>query len=145
MRRQTWSKGQWSLKRWEVIRDFKVKNSLFIDIVGDFGKKGQKLFKITLLWNSEVTENYETHQRIYWWLLFPCHRHFSFTEKTIFPFPFTSNETWSWWQFSFRFWTRWNSIWFEIDTRAPSFCPTCFRPTFFVQSISSNPGRLALG
>ena len=26
--------------------------------------------------------------------------------------------------------------------RAPSFRPTCFRPTFFVQSISSNPIRL---
>ena len=26
--------------------------------------------------------------------------------------------------------------------RAPSFRPTCFRPTFFVHSISSNPIRL---
>ena len=38
----------------------------------------------------------------------------SHTEKTIFPFPFTSNGMWSWWQFSFRFWTKWNSIWFRI-------------------------------
>ena len=27
----------------------------------------------------------------------------SFTEKTIFPFPFTLNGIWSWWQFPFRF------------------------------------------
>ena len=26
-----------------------------------------------------------------------------YTEKTIFPFPFTLNGIWSWWQFSFRF------------------------------------------
>ena len=29
-------------------------------------------------------------------------RHF-YIEKTIFPFPFTLNGIWSWWQFSFRF------------------------------------------
>ena len=29
-----------------------------------------------------------------------------------------------------------------MKNRAPSFRPTCFRPTFFVQSISSNPIRL---
>ena len=29
-----------------------------------------------------------------------------YTEKTIFPFPFTLNGILSWWQFSFRFWTK---------------------------------------
>ena len=38
---------------------------------------------------------------------------FSHTEKTMFPF--TLNGIWSWWQFSFRFWTRWNFIWFRIS------------------------------
>jgi len=37
----------------------------------------------------------------------------SCTEKTIFPFPFTLHMIWSWWQFSFRFWTKLNSIWFR--------------------------------
>ena len=31
-----------------------------------------------------------------------------------------------------------------IGTRAPIFLPTCFRPKFFVQPISSNPIRLGL-
>ena len=35
------------------------------------------------------------------------------TEKTILPIPFTLNGIWSWWQFSFRFWIKWNSIWFR--------------------------------
>ena len=32
------------------------------------------------------------------------------TEKTMFPFPFKSTGIWLWWQFSFRFWTKWNFI-----------------------------------
>ena len=39
-----------------------------------------------------------------------------YTEKTIFPSPFTLNGIWSWWQFSFRFWTKWKSIWFKIGS-----------------------------
>ena len=34
---------------------------------------------------------------------------------TIFLFPFKLNGIWSWWQYSFRFWTKWNSIWFKIE------------------------------
>ena len=41
-----------------------------------------------------------------------CH-----TDKIIFPFPFTLNGIWSWWQFSFRFWTKWNSIWLRIERK----------------------------
>ena len=37
--------------------------------------------------------------------------------KTIFPFPFKLNGIWSWWQFSFRFWTKWISIWFKIERK----------------------------
>ena len=29
-------------------------------------------------------------------------------------FAFTFNGIWSWGEFSFRFWTKWNSIWFKI-------------------------------
>ena len=36
-----------------------------------------------------------------------------YIEKTIFPIPLILNGIWSWWQFSFRFWTKWNSIWFR--------------------------------
>ena len=43
---------------------------------------------------------------------FPAH-----TAKTIFPFPFTLNGVWSWWQFSFRLWTKWSSIWFKIERK----------------------------
>ena len=32
----------------------------------------------------------------------------------MFAFPFTLNGIWSWWQVSFRFWTKWNYIWFKI-------------------------------
>ena len=32
----------------------------------------------------------------------------------MFQFPFISNGIWSWWQFSFRFWTKWKSIWFPF-------------------------------
>ena len=39
------------------------------------------------------------------------------TDKTIFPFPFTLNGIWSWWQIFFRFWTKWNSIWFKIERK----------------------------
>ena len=39
------------------------------------------------------------------------------TEKTVLPFPFTVNGIWSWWHFSFRFWTKWNSIWFKIERK----------------------------
>ena len=38
-----------------------------------------------------------------------------YTEKTIFPFSFTLNGIWSWRQFTFRFWTKWISIWFKIE------------------------------
>ena len=41
----------------------------------------------------------------------------SYTVKTMFPFPFKLNGIWSWWQFSFRFWTKWNSIWFKIERK----------------------------
>ena len=34
-----------------------------------------------------------------------------------FPFPFKLNGMWSWRQFSFRFWTNWNSFWFKIEGR----------------------------
>ena len=34
------------------------------------------------------------------------------TEITSIPFPFKLNGIWWWWQFSFRFWTKWISIWF---------------------------------
>ena len=29
----------------------------------------------------------------------------AYTEKTIFPIPFTLNRIWTWWRFFFRFWT----------------------------------------
>ena len=35
------------------------------------------------------------------------------SKKTSIPFPFKSNGIRSWWQFSFRFWTKWNSVWFR--------------------------------
>ena len=41
----------------------------------------------------------------------------SYTEKTIFPIPFTLNGIWSWWQFSLQFLTKWNSIWFKIERK----------------------------
>ena len=40
------------------------------------------------------------------------------TQETIFTFLFTLNGIWSWWQFSFRFWTKWISIWFKIERKA---------------------------
>ena len=40
-----------------------------------------------------------------------------YIEKTIFPFPFTLNEIWSWWQFSNRFSSKWKSIWFKIEKK----------------------------
>ena len=44
------------------------------------------------------------------WDTFPTSVIAEHTEKTIFPFPFTLNGIWSWWQFYFRFWTKWISI-----------------------------------
>ena len=44
----------------------------------------------------------------------------AYTEKTSIPFPFKLNEIWSWWQFSFRFWTKWISIWFRKSNGKPS-------------------------
>ena len=40
-----------------------------------------------------------------------------YTEKTILPIPFPLNGIWSWEQFSFRFWIKWNSIWFKIERK----------------------------
>ena len=40
-----------------------------------------------------------------------------YTEKTRCSFPFTLNGIRSWWQFSFRFWTKWNSIWIKIEKK----------------------------
>ena len=42
---------------------------------------------------------------------------FLYTEKTILPIPFTLSGIWSWWQFSFRFWNKWSSIWFKIEKK----------------------------
>ena len=41
-----------------------------------------------------------------------------YTEKTSIPFPFKLNGIWSWWQFSFRFWTKWSYIWFKIESKS---------------------------
>ena len=38
-------------------------------------------------------------------------------KKTSIPFLFRSNGIWSRWQFSFRFWTTWNSILFKIERK----------------------------
>ena len=52
-------------------------------------------------------------------LLLSVHHSFQwvncYTEKTILPIPFTLNGIWSWWQLSFRFWTKWNFVWFKIE------------------------------
>ena len=41
-----------------------------------------------------------------------------YTEKTgTIPFPFKMNGIWSWWLFFFRFWTKWNSMWFKIERK----------------------------
>ena len=40
-----------------------------------------------------------------------------YTEKTSIPFPFKLNGIWSWWHLSFRFWTKWKSIWFKIERK----------------------------
>ena len=37
--------------------------------------------------------------------IFPVQQSF-YTEKTMFPFPFTLNGIWSWWRFSIQFWTK---------------------------------------
>ena len=37
--------------------------------------------------------------------------------KLVFPFPYTLNGIWLWGQISFRFWTKWNSIWFKIKRK----------------------------
>ena len=39
------------------------------------------------------------------------------TLRKLFPFSFSLNGIWSWWQFSFRFRTKWNSIWFKIERK----------------------------
>ena len=36
-----------------------------------------------------------------------------YAEKTSITFPFKLDGIWSWWQFSFRFWSKLNSIWFN--------------------------------
>ena len=41
---------------------------------------------------------------------------FTWTHCSIL-FPFTLNGIWSWWQFSFRFLFKWNSIWFKIERK----------------------------
>ena len=51
------------------------------------------------------------------WKLIYTARTRLYTEKTILPIPFTLNGIWSWWQFSSRFWTKWNSIWFKIEKK----------------------------
>jgi len=38
-------------------------------------------------------------------------------EKTMFLFPFKLNGIWSRWQFPYRFWTKWNPIWFKIEMK----------------------------
>ena len=45
------------------------------------------------------------------------HKLCMYTEKTMFQIPFILNGIWSWWQFSFRFWTKWDSIWFKIEKK----------------------------
>ena len=48
---------------------------------------------------------------------FSQRRRGEYTEKTRIPFPFTLDGIWSWWQISFRFWTKWKSIWFKIERK----------------------------
>ena len=42
----------------------------------------------------------------------------SYIEQAIFLFPLNLNGIWSWWQISFRFWTKWISIWFKLKGNA---------------------------
>ena len=54
------------------------------------------------------------------WIVTFCHTiltGIAHTEKTTFPIPFKLNGIWWWWQFSFRFWTKWTSIWFKIQRK----------------------------
>ena len=49
------------------------------------------------------------------------------TEKTLLPIPFTLNGIWSYWQFSFWFWTKWNSILFDPFCSPRSYPIQCER------------------
>ena len=71
------------------------------------------IYNETLDWN--IRRTFRACQRLDKPLLFArCHY---CTDKTIFPFPFLLNGIWSWWQFSFRFRTKWKSIWFKIERK----------------------------
>ena len=55
------------------------------------------------------------HGLITWFMCPWVFDDFHYTEKNSIAFPFQLNEIWSWWQFSFRFWTKWSSIWLKIE------------------------------
>ena len=42
---------------------------------------------------------------------------FVYTKKTRILFPFKLIGIWLWWQFSFRFWTKWKSIRFKLERK----------------------------
>ena len=49
-------------------------------------------------------------------IIFLC----AYTQKNKFPFSIKSIRIWSWWQFYFRIWTKWNYIWFKIERKRGS-------------------------
>ena len=74
-----------------------------------------KMCRITMILTTSQASHFCRTNHL---LIFVSKKHICwYTEKTTFPFPFTLNEIWSWWQFSFQFWTIWNSIWFKIEKK----------------------------
>ena len=66
---------------------------------------------------KEIAFNEKYTSRSISCLMFDVYFYLSYTEKTSIPFPFKSNGIWSWWQFSFRSWTKWKSVWFKIERK----------------------------
>ena len=66
-------------------------------------------------WESKTGTALELNLEVRWHVWGWLSQGPEYAEKTIFPFPFILNGIWSWGQFCFRFWTKWNSIWLKIE------------------------------
>ena len=94
-----------------------------------------------MVWNHKSTIWRRPKCRLQWWDTTHHYRNgihiciciniyiHIYTEKTIFSFPFTVNRIWSWGQFSFRFLTKLNSVWFKIERKTVRKCKKVFLVT----------------
>ena len=105
-----------TIMHWEnyISISFHIINPLYMIVLWCTGG-----FRAALNWvpmmprHASLSDSY-TSDRCCFWEYTDSWEH---ADKTSISFPFKLSGIWSWGQFSFRFWTKWKTIWFKIERK----------------------------